>query len=104
MTRGEYSAILIYCISEGEIKIANRANESQIGFVCLMCDVGEEKKVLEAMKKVDGVVDVRGVYGTYDVVVKVVAEDLDGLRKIVQNKIRRIPNIRSTLTFPVIES
>jgi len=69
-----------------------------------MCDLGKEGKVIEATKKVDGVVDVCEVYGIYDVVVQLAANDLDGLKEIVQNKIRRIPNIRSTLTFPVVQS
>lgn len=86
------------------MKIVNRENESQIGFVSLMCDVGEEKKVLEATKKVKGVVYACEVYGVYDVFVKVAAKDLDGLNQIIQKKIREIPNIRSTITFPVVPS
>jgi DNA-binding Lrp family transcriptional regulator len=43
------------------------------------------------------------VYGTYDIVVKVEAEALEKIRDIVTNKIRRLPDIRTTVTMIVVE-
>jgi DNA-binding Lrp family transcriptional regulator len=43
------------------------------------------------------------VYGVYDVVVKLSADDGAKLRSIVTNDIRKIHNVQSTLTMMVIE-
>ena len=46
--------------------------------------------------------EVQGVYGVYDIVVKISSED-EELRNIITNKIRKIKQVQSTLTMMVIE-
>jgi len=43
------------------------------------------------------------VYGVYDMIAKVEAESTEKLNETVAAKIRRIPDIRSTLTMSVAE-
>ena len=47
--------------------------------------------------------EIQGVYGVYDIVVKVSSDDSPKLRSIVTNQIRKIENVQSTLTMMVIE-
>ena len=47
--------------------------------------------------------EIQGVYGVYDVIVKLSADDTRKLRSIVTNDIRKIENVQSTLTMMVIE-
>jgi DNA-binding Lrp family transcriptional regulator len=47
--------------------------------------------------------EVQGVYGIYDIVVKIEAANADLLRTIITNKIRKIDKVQSTLTMMVIE-
>lgn len=47
--------------------------------------------------------EVQGVYGIYDIVVKIESENADHLRSIITNKIRKIDKVQSTLTMMVIE-
>ena len=47
--------------------------------------------------------EIQGVYGVYDVIVKLSADDTSKLRSIVTNDIRKIENVQSTLTMMVIE-
>lgn len=47
--------------------------------------------------------EIQGVYGVYDVIVKLSADDTRKLRSIVTNDIRKIGNVQSTLTMMVIE-
>ena len=47
--------------------------------------------------------DVQGVYGIYDIVVKIEADNSDHLRNIITSKIRKIDKVQSTLTMMVIE-
>lgn len=43
------------------------------------------------------------VYGVYDIIAKIEAESMEKLNETVAAKIRRIPEIRSTLTMNVAE-
>ena len=47
--------------------------------------------------------EVQGVYGVYDIVLKISADNADELRSIITNKIRKISKVQSTLTMMVIE-
>ena len=47
--------------------------------------------------------EVQGVYGIYDIVVKIEAAASDLLRSIITSKIRKIDKVQSTLTMMVIE-
>lgn len=77
--------------------------KNQVSFICIMSEMGKEQEVTEAAKKINGVEGAWVVYGIYDVVVKLMADNMDTLAKVIQNKIRQIPHVRSTLTFPVVE-
>ena len=47
--------------------------------------------------------EVRGVYGVYDIVLKLISDDAVKLRSIITNKIRKINKVQATLTMMVIE-
>ncbi|MEM4034011.1 MAG: Lrp/AsnC ligand binding domain-containing protein, partial [Sulfolobales archaeon] len=49
------------------------------------------------------VTEVYVVYGVYDLVVKVSASTTEELKDIISSKIRKLPNVRSTLTMIVVE-
>ena len=68
-------------------------------FVLINTELGSETDVLKDLKKVEGVAEVYAVYGTYDVVAKVKAETMDRLKEIVTVRIRKVNNVRATLTL-----
>lgn len=74
-----------------------------LAFVLINTEIGSENKVLEALKGVDGVVEAYAVYGVYDIVAKIKAESMDKLKEIVTWRVRRLDNVRSTLTMIVME-
>ena len=47
--------------------------------------------------------EIQGVYGVYDIILKLTSDDSTKLRSIVTNDIRKIENVQSTLTMMVIE-
>ena len=47
--------------------------------------------------------EVQGVYGVYDIVLKLTSNDAEKLRAIITNKVRKISKVQSTLTMMVIE-
>ena len=79
-----------------------------IAFVLINSDLGRDVEIIAKIKEIlepekDITYEVQGVYGVYDVVLKVSSNDSPKLRSIVTNKIRRIENVQSTLTMMVIE-
>jgi DNA-binding Lrp family transcriptional regulator len=63
--------------------------------------IAEAKKILAAEKNIQ--FEIQGVYGVYDIVLKITTDTTDHLRSIITNKIRKINKVQSTLTMMVIE-
>lgn len=64
--------------------------------------MGHEMEVMNSVLKIDGVKEVMGTYGQYDIFVKVQVPTRTEIEKIITTKIRRVPNVISTTTLPVI--
>ena len=71
-----------------------------ISYILLNCSPGSEVEVISEISSLAGVIEVNGVFGKYDVFVKVSAENPDAMAKIV-SQIRKIKVI-SSLTLPVV--
>lgn len=77
-------------------------------YVLLNSDLGSDESIISEVKKLldeeEGIrYEVQGVYGVYDIVLKITADNTDKLRSVITNKIRKINKIQSTLTMMVIE-
>lgn len=72
-------------------------------YVLINCDLGSEEEILREVKKLSEVIEVNGVYGVYDIVVKIKSDTMDKLRETITWHVRRIDKVRSTLTMIVIE-
>ncbi|MCP8304023.1 MAG: Lrp/AsnC ligand binding domain-containing protein [archaeon] len=72
-------------------------------FVLLNVKTGSEDELLNELKKIKGIKEAHRVYGVYDTIIKVEAESLEKLKEVLTWKIRRLPNIKSTLTMIVVE-
>ncbi|MEW6044312.1 MAG: Lrp/AsnC ligand binding domain-containing protein [Thermoproteota archaeon] len=79
-----------------------------IAFILLNSDLGSDQEIITKIKEILAVekglkYEVQGVYGIYDIVVKIESENADHLRSVITNKIRKIEKVQSTLTMMVIE-
>ena len=77
-------------------------------YVLLNSDLGsDELIIIEAKKILDGEnniqYEIQGVYGVYDIILKITSDNTENLRSIITNKIRKISKVQSTLTMMVIE-
>jgi len=72
-------------------------------YVLINCDLGAEEFVISELKSIEGVVEVHGTFGAYDILAKVEASLVEKLRETITWKIRKIVKIRSTLTLMGIE-
>ena len=61
------------------------------------------KEIKEILEEEEVKYEVRGVYGVYDIVLKISSDNAEKLRSIITNKIRKISKVQSTLTMMVIE-
>ena len=68
-------------------------------FVLINCELGSEESVITNLKKLEGVMEVHGTFGAYDILVKIESDRVESLRELITWKIRKIENIRSTLTL-----
>ena len=74
-----------------------------VSYVLINVELGSEEAMLKEVRKVPNVKECHRLYGIYDMIAKVEADSMDGLKEIITWKIRRLPGVRSTLTTIVIE-
>ena len=72
-------------------------------FLFINVEPGSETEVLTRLCEVPEVKESYFVYGVYDIVVKVETDSMDHLKEVITSKVRRLENVRSTLTTIVIE-
>ena len=76
-------------------------------YVLLNSDLGSDSSIINEVKQVlqgeDVKFEVQGVYGVYDIVLKLSSDNAENLRAIITDKIRKISKIQSTLTMMVIQ-
>lgn len=74
----------------------------ELAFVLVKSKMGHEMDVMTDILKIDGVKEVMGTYGQYDIFVKVQAPVRSQVEKIITKEIRKVPHVVSTTTLPVI--
>ena len=79
-----------------------------ISYVLINSNLGTDTEIIEKIKEMmlaqdDVKLELQGVYGVYDIIIKLSSDDNAKLRSIVTNDIRKIENVQSTLTMMVIE-
>jgi len=72
-------------------------------YVLINCDLGSEESVISELKTIEGVTEVHGIFGAYDILARVESKQVETLRETITWKIRKIAKIRSTLTLMGIE-
>ena len=72
-------------------------------YVLVVTDPGATRSVVEAIRQIQGVVELHEVMGPYDIVVELEVGQLSDVPPILSEKIRSVPGIESTtslVTFP----
>jgi len=72
-------------------------------YVLINCDLGYEEQVIKELKRISDVKVVLGTFGAYDILAKVESANVKNLRETITGKIRKIVQVRSTLTLMAIE-
>jgi DNA-binding Lrp family transcriptional regulator len=64
--------------------------------------IAHEMEVLNEILKLEGVKEVKGTFGVYDIFVKIEATSSKQIEDLITKKIRLIKNVVSTTTLSVI--
>ena len=72
-------------------------------YILINCELGSEESIIQELKNLEGVIEVHGTFGAYDILAKIESTTVDVLRETITWKIRKIDQIRSTLTLMGIE-
>ena len=70
-----------------------------VGFVLITTETGKETQVREAIENIEMVEQRWGIFGEFDVLVKVVADDEVDLTRCIMEEIRIIDGILDTRTL-----
>ncbi len=68
-------------------------------YVLLNTELGKEPEVIQAMKSAKEIKNIYSLYGIYDIIVEVEAETMEKVKEVVFNRIRRLDNVKSTITL-----
>jgi DNA-binding Lrp family transcriptional regulator len=72
-------------------------------YVLVNTEIGAEKQVLKALKKIQGVEEAHSLWGVYDIIANVSAHNIEELKYIITSQIEKISKINSKLTMIVAE-
>ena len=72
-----------------------------LAYILVTLKSGAERDVCDKVSNFEEVIQIDELYGEYDAIVKVRAEDLTALDKFLTNKLRALPDIFLTATMIV---
>jgi len=77
-------------------------------YVLINSDLGTDESIISKIKEIlkdekEVEFTTQGVYGIYDIILKISSDNTDILRNIITYKIRKINKVQSTLTMMVVD-
>ncbi len=72
-------------------------------YVLINCDLGFDTEIIDEIKQLEEVKEAHGIFGVYDIIVKLESDNVENLRDVITWKIRKLSRVRSTLTLLTIE-
>jgi len=72
-------------------------------YVLLNVESGAEEAVLKQLKDISIVEEAHISYGVYDLIVKISSDTMDKMKEDISHKIRKIKQVKTTLTLILIE-
>jgi DNA-binding Lrp family transcriptional regulator len=70
-------------------------------YILINCNTGSENELISELKKFPEITEVNGIWGKYDIILKVCSDNLDGIDKIV-SKLRNHKDITNSYTMHVL--
>ena len=74
----------------------------ETAYVLVKSEMAHEMDVMNEILKLDGVKEVKGTFGVYDIFVKIEADSEEKIQNLITKKIRHLNHVVSTTTLSVI--
>jgi len=74
-----------------------------VAYLLINCELGYERAVIEQLRQLDYVKEVTATFGTFDILAKLVSPTTSELNNTLSKEIRKVENIKGTLTLIGIE-
>ena len=65
--------------------------------------MGFDTEIIDEIKQLDEVKEAHGIFGAYDIIVKLESSNVENLKDVITWKIRKLNRVRSTLTLMAVE-
>ena len=82
----------------------NLLGYDHLAFMGINVEPGSAEEVTVNLTNIDEVLEIHEMHGRFDLLLKIRAKDLNQMREIVVNKIRKLPNIIETELMTVLKS
>lgn len=69
--------------------------------VMINCESGSEGRIIDEIREIQGVKECVRTTGPYDILAIVESNTVELLKEIIENKIRKIPNVNVTTTLVI---
>lgn len=73
-------------------------------FAIIHCNHSQESQVIENLNKIPEIIEANILIGSYEILCKIVGPSYNEISDVMTNKIRKIPNIKSTITLNIVEN
>ena len=70
-------------------------------YILINCNTGSETKIISELKELPEIVEINGIWGKYDIFLKVKTVDPNGIEEIIK-RLRNHPDITDTFTMHVL--
>ena len=68
-------------------------------YILINTETDVEEEFMEEAKDIEGVTEVTSVYGIYDFIITVEADTMEKIKEIIAWKVRKIKDVKSTITL-----
>jgi DNA-binding Lrp family transcriptional regulator len=73
-------------------------------YVLINCDVDHKNEVIQKLKQLPGIFEAAALYGAYDILARFNLESVEELKDTIKLHLKKIPDIKTTVTLIAIES
>lgn len=70
-------------------------------YILINCKTGREISVITELKELPEIIEINGIWGKYDVFIKIKTPDPNGIELIIQ-RLRNHPDVTDTFTMHVL--
>ena len=75
-----------------------------LAFMGINIEPGSADNIISDLSMIDEVLEIHEMHGRFDLLLKIRAKDLEQMRNIVENKVRKLPHILETELMTVLKS